>query len=73
MKIFIYRNFLNSRVIKLLRPACQKEFFCSSLFHVDCDFRLEFRTTLDGKQPTINMERSEWHDGYFIAVCKKTG
>jgi hypothetical protein len=41
--------------------------------HVDCDFRLEIRTTLDGKQPTINMERSEWHDGYFIAVCKKTG
>jgi len=40
---------------------------------VDCDFRLEIRTTLDGKQPTINMERSEWHDGYFIAVCKKSG
>jgi hypothetical protein len=39
----------------------------------NCDLRIEIRTTLNGEQPTINMEKSEWHDGYFIAVCRKNG
>ena len=38
---------------------------------LECDFRLEIRTSLDNSQPTVNRERSEWHNGYFIAVCRK--
>lgn len=29
---------------------------------------MEVRTTLDDSHPTIAMEKSEWHNGYFIAV-----
>lgn len=38
---------------------------------IDCALRLEIKTSLNGTQPTLCMEKSEWHDGYLIAVCKK--
>jgi hypothetical protein len=38
---------------------------------IEGDFFIEIKTTADGTHPTIHGERSEWHDGYFIAVCRK--
>jgi hypothetical protein len=31
----------------------------------------EVRTSLDGNNPTIWMEKSDWHNGYFISVLRK--
>lgn len=38
---------------------------------IEADLWLEIKTTADGTHPTIQGERSEWHDGYFMAVCRK--
>lgn len=32
---------------------------------------IEIRTTQDGTTPKIIQQHSDWHNGYFIAVCKK--
>ncbi len=32
---------------------------------------LKIRTTQDGSHPAIACEQSDWHNGYFIAVCRK--
>jgi hypothetical protein len=34
-------------------------------------YSLEIRTTLDGSTPNIVYEKSDWHNGYFIASCRK--
>jgi len=34
-------------------------------------YSLEIRTTLDGSTPQVVYETSDWHNGYFIASCKK--
>jgi len=34
-------------------------------------YSLEIRTSLDGTQPAINGNLSDWHNGYFISVLKK--
>ena len=34
-------------------------------------YSLEIRTTIDGSTPEIVYEESDWHNGYFIASCKK--
>jgi hypothetical protein len=37
------------------------------------DFCAEIRTTLDGSQPPVNRNSSDWHNGYLIAVlCKSS-
>ncbi|MGO1120638.1 class I SAM-dependent methyltransferase [Rhodovibrionaceae bacterium A322] len=33
---------------------------------------LIIRTTQDDSHPTLDRQRSDWHNGYFIAVCRKT-
>jgi hypothetical protein len=33
---------------------------------------IEVRTTLDDTQPSLNGKQSDWHNGYFIAVVRKT-
>lgn len=35
------------------------------------EYSLEIRTTLDGTTPEVVYETSDWHNGYFIASCKK--
>jgi FtsZ-binding cell division protein ZapB len=35
------------------------------------DYRLEVRTTSDDSHPVIARGRSDWHNGYFIAVVRK--
>lgn len=32
---------------------------------------IEIRTTQDNTHPEISQQQSDWHNGYFIAVCKK--
>jgi hypothetical protein len=32
---------------------------------------IEVRTTLDNTQPLVIGSRSDWHNGYFIAVISK--
>jgi len=32
---------------------------------------IEIRTTKNDTHPTVQRQHSEWHNGYFIAVCKK--
>jgi hypothetical protein len=34
-------------------------------------YSLEIRTTNDGSTPEIVYEQSDWHNGYFIASCRK--
>jgi hypothetical protein len=34
-------------------------------------YSLEVRTTIDGSTPALVYEQSDWHNGYFIASCKK--
>jgi len=34
-------------------------------------YSLEIRTTIDGSTPEIVYEKSDWHNGYFIASCRK--
>lgn len=34
-------------------------------------FSLEIRTSLDGSTPQVVYEQSDWHNGYFIASCRK--
>jgi hypothetical protein len=34
-------------------------------------YSLEIRTTIDGSTPEIVHEKSDWHNGYFIASCRK--
>jgi hypothetical protein len=34
-------------------------------------YSLEIRTTIDGSTPALVYEQSDWHNGYFIASCKK--
>ena len=34
-------------------------------------YSLEIRTTIDGSTPEIIYEKSDWHNGYFIASCRK--
>jgi hypothetical protein len=38
---------------------------------IDISYSLEIRTTLDGNTPENVYETSDWHNGYFIASCKK--
>lgn len=38
---------------------------------IDIRYSLEVRTSLDGSTPQIVYETSDWHNGYFIASCKK--
>lgn len=38
---------------------------------IDILYSLEVRTTLDGSTPQVVYETSDWHNGYFIASCKK--
>jgi hypothetical protein len=38
---------------------------------IDIRYSLEVRTTLDGSTPQVVYETSDWHNGYFIASCKK--
>jgi len=38
---------------------------------IDIQYSLEIRTTLDGSTPSVVYETSDWHNGYFIASCKK--
>lgn len=33
---------------------------------------LEIKTTQDNETPIIKYEKSEWHNGYFIALCAKS-
>ncbi|MEM7427824.1 MAG: class I SAM-dependent methyltransferase [Pseudomonadota bacterium] len=33
--------------------------------------RLVIHTTADGTHPPVAREKSDWHNGYFIAVCRK--
>jgi hypothetical protein len=35
------------------------------------DYFAEIRTSTDDTQPTWNGAQSDWHNGYFIAVCSK--
>jgi hypothetical protein len=39
--------------------------------NIDIQYSLEIRTTLDGSTPEVVYETSDWHNGYFIASCKK--
>ena len=32
---------------------------------------IEIRTTQDDTHPEISQQQSDWHNGYFISVCKK--
>lgn len=34
---------------------------------------IEIRTTMDGSTPKLIEKRSDWHNGYFIAVLRKPG
>jgi hypothetical protein len=34
-------------------------------------YSLEVRTTIDGSTPELVYEQSDWHNGYFIASCRK--
>ncbi len=34
---------------------------------------VEIRTTLDDSHPQVSMEKSDWHNGYFLAVVRKQG
>jgi predicted O-methyltransferase YrrM len=34
-------------------------------------YSVEIRSTLDNSHPTVIMENSDWHNGYFIAVLRK--
>jgi len=34
-------------------------------------YSIEIRTSLDGTQPAINGNLSDWHNGYFIAVLER--
>jgi hypothetical protein len=34
-------------------------------------YSLEVRTTIDGSTPALVYEQSDWHNGYFIASCRK--
>ena len=38
---------------------------------IDIKYSLEIRTSLDGSTPELVYETSDWHNGYFIASCKK--
>lgn len=38
---------------------------------IDILYSLEVRTTLDGSTPQVVYETSDWHNGYFVASCKK--
>jgi hypothetical protein len=40
--------------------------------HCRIEAALEVRTSLDDSHPIVAMEKSEWHNGYFIAVIVKT-
>ena len=33
-------------------------------------YSIEIRTTLNGTQPRIRKQHSEWHNGYFLAACR---
>jgi hypothetical protein len=35
------------------------------------NYSMEIRTTLNDTHPTIAMENSDWHNGYFISVLSK--
>ena len=34
-------------------------------------YSLEIRTSLDGTQPPVNGNQSDWHNGYFISVLER--
>lgn len=38
---------------------------------VEILYSLQIRTTLDGSTPEIVYQNSDWHNGYFIAACRK--
>ncbi|MGH6835705.1 MAG: class I SAM-dependent methyltransferase [Methylocella sp.] len=38
---------------------------------IDVLFKIEVRTTQDGTQPVLRHQYSDWHNGYFIAVCRR--
>lgn len=44
-----------------------------SRLNIDCLARIEILTSAHDGQPDVSlcMENSDWHDGYFIAVCRK--
>ena len=37
------------------------------------DYAIEVRTFRDNSQPELRGEKSDWHNGYFIAALRKTG
>lgn len=41
--------------------------------HLSVDYSIEIRTTLDGSHPVISHEKSDWHNGYFIAAITSPG
>lgn len=38
---------------------------------IETIFSIEIKTTLDKIYPSSDRQNSDWHNGYFIAVCKK--
>jgi SAM-dependent methyltransferase len=38
---------------------------------INIAYSVEIRSTLDGTQPPVNGNLSDWHNGYFIAVLEK--
>lgn len=35
-------------------------------------YYVDIRTTLDDSHPKISMQNSDWHNGYFLSVCRKS-
>lgn len=39
---------------------------------LEVEYSIEIRSSLDGTHPTIAHENSDWHNGYFISVLRKS-
>jgi len=52
-------------------PARQGTFEAIAAEKLRLYMSVEIRTTWDNSHPSISMENSDWHNGYFICVCRK--
>ena len=40
---------------------------------IECLYSIEVRTTRDNSHPSCAGSESDWHNGYFLCVCRKKG
>lgn len=52
-----------------VRAGTKRVFDTGYLSEIAC---IEVITVQDGEEPKFNWENSDWHNGYYIAVCEKT-